>query len=321
MPPRISFRSADNTGEATGNIVTVYTDVPARIRIRWTTIPPRIHKIPVLRRGMWLNDDVRFCFDVYEDQDQDEPGDTLKHTFTYAPCIQGRHFWYYLWGTVDGVISPSTSPIIEYQSTIGCPDQLVTTIIAENSNRTLRQTWGTWDNCHDRASGAIQPWYGFPLYRLVAEARLTASYFISRSYLRFDTSVIPPSSFIVSATITFRVQIVTKTAQVTWRHIIATQGVQHNPIVTTDYGDQLPYTTNGGQVHLDACIPGFGAVLHLNAQGLAWVIPDGTSRFCLRQELDVLDIPPTLGANELAYTSAQAGEDLRPRLIVWYRPP
>ncbi|GAJ08136.1 unnamed protein product, partial [marine sediment metagenome] len=65
MPPRISFRDFAYTETPTGTMVVIVTDIPCHLFIRWTVLEPWIHSKPVLRRGMWLNDDVRFCFDVF----------------------------------------------------------------------------------------------------------------------------------------------------------------------------------------------------------------------------------------------------------------
>lgn len=58
--------------------------------------------------------DLRFCFTVYADIEQEEAGDTLEHTFIVRtwPVPQTRYF--YLIGTIDEVPSPSTSNIFTY---------------------------------------------------------------------------------------------------------------------------------------------------------------------------------------------------------------
>lgn len=320
MPPHISYRNTTHATQGNANVITATTDRTSHLWLRWTLLQPWVHKRPVLRRGLWLNDDVRFCFDVYQDLEQSEPGDTLTHTFIFHPCVPNLHFHYYLWGYVAEILSPSTSPIFQYHGDPVCPPAYVLQIDAQDDNRTLRQTWGTWPITHDRAWGTIGPWHGDPWYSLVAQAHLTVSYWIHRSYLHFDTSTLPPDAIILYALITLYVREVNKTAQVTQRHIMLTQGVQHTPVITTDYGHQLPYTTIGGQVHLDDCIPGDVVAIDLNAAGQSWLVPAGTTRLCIRQELDVIDMPPTLGANGLLYGSAQGPSWTRPKLTIRYMP-
>ncbi|MBA7529784.1 hypothetical protein ES705_21983 [subsurface metagenome] len=113
MTVHISIR--DMTTEVTpgGLLITIFTDIPCHIFIRWSELEPWIHSKPVLRRGMWLNDDVRFCFDVYQDCEQIEPGDTIIHTFLCPLNILDNDYWFYAWGMVNGTVSPSTGPILK----------------------------------------------------------------------------------------------------------------------------------------------------------------------------------------------------------------
>lgn len=113
MTVHISFR--DMTTEVTpdGLLITIITDIPCHIFLRWSELQPWIHSKPVLRRGMWLNDDVRFCFDVYHDCEQIEPGDTLIHTFLCPLNTLDRDYWFYPWGLVNDTVSPSTGPILK----------------------------------------------------------------------------------------------------------------------------------------------------------------------------------------------------------------
>jgi len=78
-----------------------------------TLQPPRIHKKPSYRRGLWIADDVRFCFTVFEDNEQTEAGDTTTHTFTKEPWPVCETRWFYFHGTVGGDSSPSTTPFFE----------------------------------------------------------------------------------------------------------------------------------------------------------------------------------------------------------------
>ncbi|MBA7642499.1 hypothetical protein ES703_50194 [subsurface metagenome] len=77
--------------------------------MRWTLEAPRTHKDPVFKRGAPFAEKVRFCFVEYRDNEQEEAGDTLTHTFIKLnwPVCQTRYF--YFWGTVAGAPSPSES--------------------------------------------------------------------------------------------------------------------------------------------------------------------------------------------------------------------
>ena len=87
------------------------TDNPCHLFMRWTLVPPQQHKIPRLRRGVYLFDDKRFCFVAWHENEQQEAGDTLVHTFikTAWPVCQTRYFYFV--GTRAAEQQPSTSPI------------------------------------------------------------------------------------------------------------------------------------------------------------------------------------------------------------------
>ena len=112
-PPRFSIRDIQQHIQLTGYIIVVTTDVPCHLFMRWTLEKPRTHKDPLLKRGAYFPEKVRFCFVEYEDNEQEEAGDTLIHTFIKLgwPECQTRYF--YFWGTVAGEVSPSESPLFE----------------------------------------------------------------------------------------------------------------------------------------------------------------------------------------------------------------
>ncbi|MBA7655924.1 hypothetical protein ES703_63835 [subsurface metagenome] len=62
-------------------------------------------------------DDVRFCFDVYDDFEQDEDGDTLIHTFSLVDWPICVTKWLYLWGSRAGVVCVSTSVPLHFHRT------------------------------------------------------------------------------------------------------------------------------------------------------------------------------------------------------------
>jgi len=93
--------------------VTSYTDLPCHLWLRWSTHQPRRHPAPVTTRGITLMTDIRFCFTVFEDLEQEEGMDTLVHTFYLPVWPVCTTFWYYFYGTVVTVTSPSTSAIFK----------------------------------------------------------------------------------------------------------------------------------------------------------------------------------------------------------------
>ncbi len=106
----------------TGYLITITTDIPCHLYMRWTLEKPGIHLDPVIKRGLPIHYMPRYCFVVYEDNEQLEPGDTLEHTFEKPnwPVCTTRYF--YFWGTIASQPSPSESPIFEnHRVVVGPP--------------------------------------------------------------------------------------------------------------------------------------------------------------------------------------------------------
>ncbi|MBA7571908.1 hypothetical protein ES708_13678 [subsurface metagenome] len=95
--------------------LTFLTDLDVHLWCRWSTQEPRRHPKPVLRRGIKIMDDIRFCFTVFTDLEQEEEGDTVQHTFYLPVWPFDTTFWFYLYGTRQGSISPSTTAIFKAQ--------------------------------------------------------------------------------------------------------------------------------------------------------------------------------------------------------------
>jgi len=105
-----SLRNLINTPTYDGFSVAAFTDVPCHLYCRITSQEPRIHKEASYRRGLWIADDVRFCFTVFEDIEQEEAGDTTEHHFIQEPWPVCYTKWFYLHGTIDALPCVSTSP-------------------------------------------------------------------------------------------------------------------------------------------------------------------------------------------------------------------
>lgn len=101
----------DQDRTVTGEKITAYTNAPCHLWMRWSLIYPKIHRIARKRRGIIIRTDLYFCFDVYEDNEQVELGDTLTHTFMKEPWPYCEERWWYFHGEVNNIPSKSTSAI------------------------------------------------------------------------------------------------------------------------------------------------------------------------------------------------------------------
>jgi hypothetical protein len=113
--------TVEETVTALGVKIVLTTDVPCHLWCRITTTPPLTHFHPITVRGVTKMADPYFCFDNYHDNEQEEPGDTLVHTFIKEPWPVCETRYFYFHGTIAAVASPSTSPIFKYHRTFAPP--------------------------------------------------------------------------------------------------------------------------------------------------------------------------------------------------------
>ena len=116
MPQHISVRDVCLHASTTGVRIYAVTDIPCHLCVRLSRRKPWIHKKPSLRRGVAFAEDVRFCFTVFEDNEQNEWGDTLEHTWwkTDWPVCTTKYF--YIWGYAGGIVAVSTTAIFSWHN-------------------------------------------------------------------------------------------------------------------------------------------------------------------------------------------------------------
>jgi hypothetical protein len=116
VPCHISVRDIEFEPLATSVRIRVTTDVPSHLFVRLSSQTPRIHKTPELRRGVQFATDVRFCFTVFEDNEQLEPGDTVVHTWLKEDWPVCTTKWLYVWGSRSGEVCVSTTAPFKYHN-------------------------------------------------------------------------------------------------------------------------------------------------------------------------------------------------------------
>ncbi|GAH20063.1 unnamed protein product, partial [marine sediment metagenome] len=321
-PPRKGWGGLDLQYEYLddGWKLTLHTDVPCHLWCRMTTTPPRKHSMPSMRRGLRISGDIRFCFVVYEDNEQEEPGDTLIHTWLKDNWPYCETRWFYFIGTIYSDPSPSETAIYKFHFPAPPPEPpppMYRTFYAEENNRTISKGAVTWPPAHDAPTGTILGNYFDPYFALFAGSYFSAGrHWIYRSFLSFDTTSMPATAKILTAELSpyvFNRQGVSALFP-----IYATEGLQHDPVIPADYGDQLPITTPAGS----SPVPGTGyQPIPLNAHGLSLIKPGEISRFCLRGHVDLLDTNPVAVYNNfIYYYSEQKGAGFQPKLAISYYP-
>ncbi|GAH67590.1 unnamed protein product, partial [marine sediment metagenome] len=218
--------------------LTATTDVPCHLYCRMTTTPPRKHSKATRRRGLNVAYDVRFCFVVYEDNEQDEPGDTLTHTFNKSawPICETR--WFYFLGSIMGMPSVSESPIFKFHFPAPPPEPpppILRVFYALPNNRTIRSNASTWAVCWAGNLLTIPTNWDDPWYTLFSGAVLTASYWAYRNFLTFDTATLPDTAKIQSAQLIPYVYYARCTASTIRPYWQINPGHQSDPVVTGDW--------------------------------------------------------------------------------------
>lgn len=94
--------------------ITVTTDIPVHLFMRWTDIEPLTHATELVRRGISLPYATRWCFVAWNEVEQEETGDTYTHTFILCDWEVCETRWFYFVGTKQAEESPSASPIFYY---------------------------------------------------------------------------------------------------------------------------------------------------------------------------------------------------------------
>jgi hypothetical protein len=98
---------------ADGFKIVAITNNPCHLWMRWTVIKPQKHiKLQVIR-GVTAQRLIDQCFVVYEDNEQEEDGDTLTHTFIKEPWAVCETRFFYFWGNVNGVLTKSATALFK----------------------------------------------------------------------------------------------------------------------------------------------------------------------------------------------------------------
>ena len=324
-PPRKGWAGLDLEYEYldTGFKLKLHTDTPCHLWCRMTSTPPRKHALPSLRRGTFLQGDIRFCFVTYEDNEQEEDGDTLIHTFLKPnwPICERR--WFYFVGTVYGDPSPTETAIFEFHFPAPPPEPpppLTKICYADASDRCLFRTHANWNSCRGSPWGAIAPQWDAPDFFIQSGSYQWVTHYILRGFLRFHTASLPDTARILTANLYLNCKYVHCTNPGAPRNIIITQGVQHDPIITTDYGDQLPWNQVMGQRDMCSMSVSAYSSIPFNDYGLSRIKVVEDTLLCLRSQRDVQDIASISYDTWIVWYDQLAGGGLQPYLEIKYYP-
>jgi len=86
----------------TGKRIFLTTDVPCHLYLRFKDEPPEWHVRVTMRRGEPDTRDPGLAMKEYDQVEQDQAGDTLKHRFDLDPFPNKTRIHYYFIGTIAG---------------------------------------------------------------------------------------------------------------------------------------------------------------------------------------------------------------------------
>ena len=153
--------------------------------------------------------------------------------------------------------------------------------------------------------------------RLDTGQGLTASGFnIWRTALFFDTSSLPDTAVITSATLSLYGYLYA--AQTGFDITVVDGSLLHDPLEVGDYGYLLNQTTSGGTFNTSGFSTSGYNDIPLNATGMGWISRTGMTKFGLRSSRDITATAPGVFGEWVAGYSYDQGVGYRPQLNVTY---
>lgn len=89
------------------------SDIACHMFLRWTAKPIGMHNRATDLGGFGFMTDPKYCFVEYNEVEQNEPGDTLSHTFNFGGWATCEWRWWLMVATVGGAPSPSATCIFQ----------------------------------------------------------------------------------------------------------------------------------------------------------------------------------------------------------------
>lgn len=302
-----------------GYTITLTTNVPCHLWLYWTNKEPWVHPRRKLDRGLVVPANSYWCFVPLHKIEQDEPGDTLTHTFLWLGWEVCFTRWFRFHGTIGGGDpndSPSDSPIFHKHYSY-VPPQEITIVSHADDGHIGTFFHSNYTTVHNRPSG--QRLDDTSNYIEVGQCKSSNRYYLFRGFPFFDTS---PLAGCTIKSAKLAVWVYSKyTGTHTW-DIVIQSGMPtypNKPLTLSDYYYGY-YSGDGGSTPQgDVIMTGY-TYIDLTEEGLSWINKTGWTKFAIRSSHDIASIPP-LAWEYCRFRSAEALPQNRPLLIVIYDPP
>lgn len=141
-------------------------------------------------------------------------------------------------------------------------------------------------------------------------------YSIYRSFLYYDTSIIPTDATIDNATVSIKVSTSTPANDFN----ISIQNGQptypHLPFVATDYIYSV-YSGDGGNISTSTVSVDTYVNITMTSAGIGYLDVDGTTKLCIRSDADINNTAPS-GIDLLSFYATEQGIEESPKLYIGY---
>lgn len=315
----------------TGLKIVLGTNVPCHLYLYWTTTEPLKHPLTRVRRGLAVPWYTRYCFVNYHENEQEEPGDTLYHTFIKEPWPVCETRWFTIRGNIDEELSPSVGPIFKKHRAL-LP--ITITVYPDNHPETTsvdgivgyRYDPGIpWDEIHNAEGNyAVDDVTPMNIYAIHASYPFEGWKGIIRSIFLFDTSIIPPGATILNAKVEhYGVNKFIFALPGLSVAIFSSNPASNTQLIPADY-QTLATTPLSNEISYDDFNPAGWNTFTLNAAGLAAITPGGITKLGAREaNYDAPNIAPPwqgLAQNYCDIKYAEDPDEIKPKLTITYLP-
>jgi len=331
-----ALRTIEQTQIAGGFTIVTTTDTACHQWLRHTLVAPQKHPKPVMRRGLLIMYDARFCFVAFDDLEQNEPGDTFTHTFTWTGWENCQTRYFYFWATNLGEPMKSTSPLFSKHYYYEAPpygppetDRFYPTPgalgVAADGHVYRTSPTGIWSNLHDGVGTTAHDIGIYASIHLLAYGGTNLWRLLYRVPTHFDTRAIPAGSLIIEATVAIRIFMKLDTAG--WKPnlaLVESTDPEPGSIVPADY-QNINAVPLAPVIEFDDITPEEWKEFPIASGHLDLIIPDGITKLGFRNyKHDCLDTPPPWVSGAYAgfrIRTRDYAQAAGPYLDVTWRPP
>lgn len=326
-----------------GYDIVITTDVACHQWLRWSETIPQKHAKPIYRRGTVVSYDVRFCFVVFHDIEQEEAGDTHTHTFIWRDWVHCQMRWFYFWATIGGETSPSTTawfskhytweePPPEPECLVFTPDRHPESTSVDGRVFRVNNNGESWFSLIDGGGNYAEDSItvlGLQVGFSDETQNLWRVYM--RSILLFDISAIPAGSTIVSAKLSLYQTGKTDDLFISaWFSVGVYESYPNSntALVPADYSRIHSVCLTDNPLIMDDSVQNDWNDIPLNEAGIAvlqaHLNSTGIAKLGIREKTYDADrtSPPWLSTKySLLYFATSESPPFGPKLEVCYRPP